>query len=367
MKNFIKALLMSLLICLFIPMPAGALTPIQGLVAFTLLVAILYLALKFNIKTPINAKMAGVDVEKWADTLIKMYWQNNEFAKQAVQVAKEYIYNSKVVHIPVINQKPNVTRNRTSFPASVDVRTDTEILYLIDKFFVDPWMLSNAEKYELSYNKMASMMEDQANAAIEAAAEWLLYHWTTYTQTTLAGTTSLKAKQLRTTGADASATLDGATGTRKMLTVADFGKAKTMLNKAKVPFTDRFAIVSSDMLDQVTQDPEYKKAEKIYEQELIEGTVAKIKGFNIFERGSACRFDNAGTPVSLSPATLTAATSNEAALLYHKGGVESAVGGVEWFDDMGNPLYYGDIMSCILRASGRIRRDDSVITIIQAS
>lgn len=307
----------------------------------------------------------AINKELWAKTLISLFWASNTFAGQSVKAQREHIYGGKIVHIPKVTQKPSVTRNRTSFPATVQERVDSDILYQIDEFYVDPFRIPNAAKYELSYDLRASVVQDQANAANQQAAEWLLAHWAKYTQTTTSGTTTMSAHKLRTTGGSVAAHISGATGNRKLPLVADLKKAKVWMNNNDVPTQDRYALFDSDMIDQLTQDAEYKKAEKIYEHELVEGTVAKIQGFNIMERSTALRFDNAGTPDIILPSVASAATTNGAALLWHKQGVENAIGDVEFFQEQGNPMYFGDIYSAILRASGRIRREDSVITLIQ--
>ena len=303
--------------------------------------------------------------ELWAATLIALFWKMNGFAQKSVKAQKEFIYGGKIVHIPKVNSKPGVTRNRTTFPATVQERTDADILYIIDEFFVDPFRIPNAEKYELSYDKRASVLQDQSNAANQEAAEWLLYHWAKYTQTTTAGTTTMTAQKLRTTGTAVGSHLAGTTGNRKIALVEDLRRAKVMLNNNNVPTADRYALFDSDMLDQITQDPEYKKAWQAYESELITGSVAMIQGFNIFERSTALRFDNSGTPDIVLPSAASAADTNSGALIWHQQGVENAIGDVEFFEQIGEPTYYGDIYSALLRAGGRIRRDDSVITLIQ--
>lgn len=309
----------------------------------------------------------AINKEIWAQTLIKLFWKLNTFANYSVKAQKEFIYGGKIVHIPQVVTSPTVVRNRTSFPATVADRTDAEILYLIDEFYVDPFRIPNAAKYELSFDLRASVVQDQANAANQAAADWLLRQWASYTQTTTAGTTTMNAQQLRTTGGDVASHLSGTTGNRKLVLVADMKRAKVLMNSNNVPTEGRYALFDSDMVDQITQDPEYKKAEKIYENELVEGTVAKIQGFNIIERSTANRYTNASTPVIVNPGTANGTDGNAAGLLWHSQGVENAMGDVEFFQEEGNPTYYGDIYSAILRAGGRLRRTDSVISLIQAA
>ncbi|WP_407483717.1 phage capsid protein [Elizabethkingia anophelis] len=307
----------------------------------------------------------AIEKEIWSNHLIENYWADNSFAKMADQCPEEYIYNNKVVHIPKEGGRAQVSRNLNTFPVEPTTREDKDVLYLIDQFFVHPWRIPNAEKYELSYDKRQSLISGQSSAVNNTAAEWLLRHWFSYTQVNNDGTTtSEKSQLLKTSGELADATIG--TGQRRLLTVKDFRKAKVTMNNQNVPTKDRYALVDSDMLDQLTQDPEYKKAEKISEQELVEGTVAKIQGFNILERSSVLQLNAAGD--TLTPwGSIPSSTENAGAMLWQKSGVETAMGGIDWFDDEGNPLYYSDILSCLLRASGRIKRSDSVITIAQTA
>ena len=56
-----------------------------------------------------------------------------------------------------------------------------------------------------------------------------------------------------------------------------------------------------------------------------------------------------------------------AVLCWHKNSVENALGQVKFFEDEGNPQYYGDIYSALVRMGGRIRREDQkgVVAIVQ--
>lgn len=48
--------------------------------------------------------------------------------------------------------------------------------------------------------------------------------------------------------------------------------------------------------------------------------------------------------------------------------VEAAIGQIKMFDDVNNPLYYGDIYSALVRAGGRARWSDGkgIVPIVQA-
>jgi hypothetical protein len=67
--------------------------------------------------------------------------------------------------------------------------------------------------------------------------------------------------------------------------------------------------------------------------------------------------------------TAGSATDNAAVLCWQKNSVERALGMVDFFEDLGNPTYYGDIYSALVRVGGRIRRSDGkgILAIVQAA
>ena len=67
---------------------------------------------------------------------------------------------NKTVHIPNAGTAASVTRNRSSFPATVSKRTDNDANYDIDEFTIDPITVEHSEEVEASYNKMESLLID---------------------------------------------------------------------------------------------------------------------------------------------------------------------------------------------------------------
>lgn len=307
----------------------------------------------------------SLEKQIWSGHLIENFWRDNSFAKLAMQVAKEFIYGGKIVHQSKVSGRPTVQRNRTVFPATIGTRIDEDVLYMIDEYFVDPFRIPNSEQYELDYNKRESVIGEQSAAANQMAADWLLRFWFKYSQVNSdASVSTTQAQILRTTGGSTAASIG--TGLRKLFTCKDLGRAKVLLNKNDVPQLDRYGLFDSDTLDQITQDEDYKKTWKAYENSLIEGTIGKVHGIWLMDRSKALEFNDAGTDLLAYGATPTDA-ANTGGIIWQKNGVETAIGEVEFFDEYGRPEYYGDIFSAILRSGGRIRRADSVIAMVQAA
>lgn len=310
-------------------------------------------------KDPQVAAMA-VQKEIWTDYIIQKYYKALQFLQYSFKVPSEFIYGGKVVHIPVAGANPNIERNRAVLPATVVKRTDSEITYSIAEFTSDPVLIPNADLYELSYDKMDSVIGDHMNALMELAAEWMIYDWLT-----ASGGAVTNAQQLRTLGAATAAHLAGATGNRKAFTKESLKAARTLMNKNNIPSEGRYALLDSDMMDQLMDDPDLKARDKSLELDMKGGIVARLYGFDLLERSTAGVFDNTATPVAKDPDAAAGVADNAAAICWQRDQVENALGQVELFEDQGNPTFYGDIYSAILRSSGRLRRDKGVVAIIQ--
>lgn len=351
-----------------------AFTPVEALAVSAFSGTAIGIGLGFMPKYASPVLFMAAQREIWQSHLIGNYWADNAFAKTATQVDKANIYGGKFVHQPVLNGRPTVTKNLNSFPATPGTVNYGDIYYMIDEFYVAPFRIPNAEKYELTFDSRQSVVGEQSSAANKVAADWLLRNWFSYTQTEKDGTsTTIGAQKMATTGlttysngstAQVTTGAHVGSGLRYATRVADFSAVKVKFNLADVPLLNRSCALDSNMLDQVTQDPEYKRAWQVYEKELIEGTVARIQGFDIYERSSVLKTVADGSALT-AYGSVDANDANAAALFWHTYGVESAVGDAFFFENENRAEWYGDIVSALLRASGRIRRADSVVALYQ--
>lgn len=300
----------------------------------------------------------GVQPEIWTNWIADNLFKGVEFLKNCWR-ADEYVLQGKIVHIPQAGGAPAVVKNRSSLPASAAKRTDTDVTYPLDEFSTDPVIISDAEKIETSYDKIASVLGDHTGALNETAADNILIGWCP----------STAAKILRTTGAtNYAAHAPAATGTRKGFTTADLKAAKVKLDKDKVPAMDRFAIMSTDMWAQLedelkaTNNRDYSK---VLDPE--NGIMAKLYGFNIIVTPTMPVYDNAGTPVKKAYGAAGTVSDNEAVLCYQKSCLELALGEIKFFEKIGDPQFYGDVYSALVRMGGRIRysAEKGVVAIVQ--
>jgi hypothetical protein len=285
----------------------------------------------------------AIQKEIWTRHIQESLFKDNDFLNYAFN-ADQYVIQGKVVHIPNAGAAPSIVRNRSSLPATVTQRTDVDITYSIDEYTSDPVLIPNADTVELAYDKLSNVLDESESAIRETVADWMLYHW----RPEAAGSI------IRTTGADVTAHLSGATGNRKKLVLADIKKARLTLNKQNVPKNDRYLMIDSDMYDQLMDElniTQYREAAKDY----------------LMERTTVMTANNAGTPVIQLPGASTNTTDNGVAFAWQKNTVERALGTVDFFENLGDPTYYGDIYSALVRMGGRKRRNDQkgIVAIIQ--
>lgn len=298
----------------------------------------------------------AVQSEVWVRYIINRLWKDNQFLKHAFN-DDQYVVGGKIVHIPNPGAKPTIVKNRTSFPAAAIQRADSDIMYALDRYTSDPTHIEAADMMEITYDKIESVFGDHAGQLVETVADDMILKWLT----------SIAAPNIvRTTGALADVKVTGQTGQRKVLTVADVKKIRTIFNKQNLPKEDRYIMLESNMMDEFTdglsinQDREFSK-----EYDAANGVVGRLFGFNFIERSSVAIATSALAIEALGASVYD--TDHVVSMAWQKNSVARAIGEKKFFETKDDPTYYGDIYSALLRAGGRRRREDNlgVVAIIQ--
>jgi len=352
-KRFsLKSLMLSLMFALFSAFAFGAAAAVPVLPIFGGLV------ISSFIQMPGGLAFAGVQKEIWINDIVGNLFKANPHLNFAMN-ADAFVLSGKVVHIQNAGGKAAVKRNRTNFPATVTQRQDVDITFVLDEYTSDPIKISNAEQYEESPEKRASVMSEQSAGISELVGDWFYRYWSPTLATQIA----------RTTG-DA---VEGhyGTGNRKKVLVSDVKKMQKLMTKQGIPAEGRVACLDADMMDQFTDGltlTQERDFSKYYDAST--GVVGKLFGFVFLDaRATVLRYSNASTPVPIDPDVAVAAADNGAGLFWHKDLVIRALGEKEFFEDLKNPEHYGDIYSALLRAGGRIKRNDGkgVFALVQAT
>jgi hypothetical protein len=186
----------------------------------------------------------AIQKEIWQDHIAGNLFKNNEFLLASTD-AGQYVLQGKVVHIPQAGALATVAKNRTTLPATAIQRTDADATYALDEYSTDPILIPGAEAMELSYSKRESVLGEYESSLRQTVADNMLISWSPSATT---GTI------LRTTGSSTATHLEGTTGNRKALKVKDLKKAQHLLNRQNVPMESRYALISADMYQQLTDD-----------------------------------------------------------------------------------------------------------------
>lgn len=303
-------------------------------------------------------KMA-LQVELWESDIVKNLYKNNAFALFAYS-ADQFVLKGKVVHIPVAGAPRQVKKNLTVFPQTALKRTDNDITYAIDTFYLLPRHIEEIEKYELSYEKRQSVVGEDEAYLIQVAMDNLLYKWA-----------PVAANTILTDGAPVDATLAGATGLRASFTKKAFHNIFLKFNAANIPDEDRVCLLTAHHYSQFFDSlSEAEQTNMGRVADLAKGVVGEYMGFKIMRRSEVLRFRGADEAYAvvdeLDDAYAADANDRAASMFWQKNCVERAKGSVKMFENSQDALYYGDVFSMILRLGGRQRRAAGVYAVVEA-
>jgi len=311
----------------------------------------------------------AVTPEIWEKDVVENLFKNNEFLLKSIDES-QYVVGGSCVHIPQAGAPSGAMRNRTSLPATIKKRTDTDVTYALDEITTDPRFIPNAEVAELSYDKRASVLMEDQRYINQLVADAMLYNW--------------KAQYwIKASGAAKEENLAWGSGTRTSLTYDDFVNAKTIFNQWNMPKEGRYVILDTEMYKELCDNVKSLSSDNltiVYDP--ITGLLKKLEGFEIYERSTVLLasavstlsqvagkryFQFSGdnslyTPeqyLAIEDGTSQAAnTACLCGLFWSDLAVSRAVGDVKMYENIGDPTYYGDIYSFLVRCGGRQRRGD---------
>jgi hypothetical protein len=296
-----------------------------------------------SLLTPADGLRMAIQKEIWMNTIIEGLFADNLFISKATN-ADQFVNAGKTVHIPNAGSPSGVVKNRTALPAAIGVRTDPDLTFTLDEYTTNPIRIPHADTVELSYNKRESVLRQDRQMLIETVADAFTEYWA-----------PTAANTFKTTGDTVAGHTPAATGNRKAFTVADVNSAMVLFNKQNVPQQGRYMLVDAVMYNQLlTSMTKYELLAFHSQADVKNGVVGKLFTFDIMMRSKALRYAAAGTIKAWTAAG--AATDNAAALAWWDASVCRALGEVVAFDNLGDPTFYGDIYSFLVRCGGRPMR-----------
>lgn len=291
--------------------------------------------------------------EIWLNDIVELLFADNTFAARSVDHSP--FVTNKTVHVPNAGSAPGVVKNRSTFPAGASQREDADLNYDINEYSTNPIHLQYSEAVELSYDKRDSILKQMKSVLAENVHADLVVAWVP------AG-----YAKVATTGAAATAHTPSSTGNRLAMTKADVLAVKKKFDLDDIPQTGRCMLLDAVMYNQLVESLSESEAAAFSASiDAQRGIVGKLYGFDFYMRSKVLTVNAAGT--AINPAA--AATTSAAGLAWQEDCVSRAEGEHELFDDTGNPLYYGDVMSALVRAGGHYMRADKkgVCVVYQAT
>lgn len=358
--NVLVALFLGATVAQFYPVNplAASLATFTGLSVVRLAVAIIA-QVTGQPKTIGGMAFMAVQTEVWENFIAENLFKDYAWVRRAKD-RTAFVIGNAVVHIPQAGAKPKAVKNRENYPIPVVKRNDTDVTYAIDEISTETTLIPDADKIELSYDKIASVFGDHVGVISEEAARNILHQWYP------SGADNI----VETTGASIAAHLTDATGNRKKFTVADVASAKTKLVKAtKREMGNRALILDEDMYNQLKSDSVLTDKDTVDSVGGVwqNGDLVKVHGFDIIRTDVNSRYDNTSTPVLKDLDAANASTDNAVALLVDFNYVHFAQGEIKFFESINDVNYQGDAYNALVRIGGRKERNDQVgvIAIVQ--
>lgn len=298
----------------------------------------------------------AIQKEIWMAAIIEGLFASNSFLSKAFN-ADEYVNNGKIVHIPSAGAPSGTKKNRTSLPATVTKREDIDITFPLDEYTTDPVLIPHADTVELSYDKRESVLRQDKLKLQDGVALDFIFNWS-----------PAKEQCIETTGKEVDAYTDKATGKRNGICKADVLGLMTRFNNDDIPQEGRYLLLDAQMYSQLLNDlTANENTAFLASADAQNGILGKLYSFNVMMRSKVGLYTAAKAPKAWSAAGT--ATDLAAALAWHDRSVCRALGEVKAFENEGDPTYYGDIYSFLVRAGGRIMRSDKkgVMALIQGT
>ena len=298
----------------------------------------------------------ALQTEVWAADIAANLFKDNEFIRKSKN--DDAFVEDKIVHLNNSGTTPTVVRGRTTYPATITQRTDTETTYNLQEFTSNPTLITDVDAIEVNYEKRQNVLEEHIMTLKDALADYVPYAWCPTLGSNIVATTG----QNRTVGA-----ATGATGTRKKFTKEDALEARRIMDRMNVPKTMRVLLLPSEFYNDLMTDSAVLTAFNMNQGNLPEGVVSRIWGFDIMVRSTVAAATVTSNAVK-DPVAATAATDNAMAIAWHPSAVRFALGDIKVYANEDRAEYYGSIFSAMVRSGASKARADQkgIVAIVEA-
>ena len=247
-----------------------------------------------------------IQKEIWLDHFVQDLFPDNSFLSKSFN-ADEFVRAGKVVHIPCSGAKIKASVGPIARPKVASEKVDQEVQFSLSEFYTDPIYIPNADKYELSYDKRATVLSAARGALDDIIATEILKSW---------------FKPGETEGFPVK------TMTRQAVRIAQLN-----FNSCDIPQENRYLLLDSIAYDQLLSDlTEAQTNAFLASADAAKGIIGNIYGFDVMLRSKVLK--------------------DISAVAWHKDYVCRAIGNYDMFVQENDPHYYADVLSFLVRAGG---------------
>jgi len=293
--------------------------------------------------------------EVWIQDIQETLHQGSEFILQGTDHSA--FVSNKVVHVPQSGSMSAIEKNRSSLPATISQRTDTELTYNLNDYTTDPVLITDLDELQTSYMKRQSVLRQHLDAMNERIGNEVAYEWAG------SGSTSLV---LRTSGGATSQLPNAtATGTRKLITKEDISLMARKLDLDNAPKNDRVLLLPTSMYYELFSTDALIRNDFGRALNMVNGQAKEIFGMKVFVRPQVVLFNNTTTKKAVGSAD--AVTDCYGAIAFQKNAVAQALGSIKVFANEDLPEYYGSVFSAQVFHGAKMLRSDNkgIVSIAQ--
>lgn len=294
----------------------------------------------------------GLQKEIWVADIKETLHQGSEFIMAGTDYSA--FVENKTVHVPQSGAGSTIVKNRSSLPATIAQRTDTELTFSLNEYTTDPVLITDLDELQTSYLKRQSVLGQHTNILNERIGTEVAYEWTP------SGSAGLV---LRTTGSATSELPHStATGTRLKITKEDIARMARKLDDDNVPTNDRFLVLPTAMYYELFGIDALLRNDFARVADQTTGAVNEIFGFKVFKRPTTVMFDNATAGAKKAVGASASATDCLGAFAFQKQAVAQALGSIKVFAEIDKVDYYGSVFSALLmHGASKLRTDNKGI------
>lgn len=248
-----------------------------------------------------------------------------------------------VIHLGDIGADPEVLVNNKTYPIEVQELEDGDKAISLDKFNTKATPVTDDELYALSYDKMTRVRDSHSSAINEKKFA------------KAAHSIASEAHKVATSGAP-----DPVTG-RHALTIKDIIAVKAELDKLKVPADSRRLVLTPDHINDLLGISE--SFAKQYNIDTVNGRVARLMGFDIYEYGNCPVFNSSGIKQALGTAEGSGKFS--ASFAFYAPRVFKATGSTKMYysEAASDPLNQRNLINFRHYFIAMPKKDDAMVTL----